>query len=478
MNGSLQAPQQQLLQPQTTGSNPFRQSMLVPQSTGMQLFGANMGQMGGLASPNQGGFNMGSPVGPSSMPHTPVPSAPFAAPTPSPFLVSSANPSNMPARPASTPLTSSMSAQTSNLQPVKSHQTGTRNPFGPVSTDTPPVPKAPTLFELSTGMFNQNQANQNAMNQFGMQQQQQQQMAQQQQPQQTGMNGFNFANSALNPGASDISSVASSFTFSNKPQATGAPTSPLTSQNTSATNSTTTSGSAFSDSLFSSGLSSQQTGSTNASAMSPTMQNSSMQPVKSHVTGFSGLKPFKPSSSFGASLVGTLPSIPGSAPQTPAITGLPAPNGLSSPSAAGTGSSPSFLSSPPGSGPANGSTAGGGLSFLNNQPTGATGGFGSTPGAGGGPGLSKFGQSLGVGLRPQMTGGGSANPFRASSAGMPTGGLPMPNFGGGFQSSMPTGMGMGMGSSQPFGANFGASPFGMQNQNQQQQQANGTASLI
>src|SRR6188768_862749 len=42
MNGSLQAPQQQLLQPQTTGSNPFRQSMLVPQSTGMQLFGGNM----------------------------------------------------------------------------------------------------------------------------------------------------------------------------------------------------------------------------------------------------------------------------------------------------------------------------------------------------------------------------------------------------------------------------------------------------
>jgi len=93
-------------------------------------------------------------------------------------------------------------------------------------------------------------------------------------------------------------------------------------------------------------------------------------------------------------------------------------------------------------------------SFLGSQPTGATGGFGgNTP---------SFGSTLGVGLRPQMTGGGSANPFRASTVGN----VGQPNFGA--SAFQHTGA-----ASQPFSANM----LGLQQQHQQQQ-ANTMASLI
>ncbi|KAJ4473659.1 ANTH domain-containing protein [Lentinula aciculospora] len=452
-------PQQQsgFLQPQATG-NPFRQSMLMTQTTGMAMFGVGGGiqqqpqpqlyqqqqsrssSFGTVDVASNGFSSMNglpsaqslSSIGSSSLSPSPV-SAPFAQQTPLPQM-------NVPARPASTPLTAFGSTRSSSAtspppaQPVKTHQTGTRNPFGPISSPPPPVPKQPTLMELASGIGGQNG------NISGQQQQTMQGAPQLPQP--TGFGSFSFNLSALGPGASDMSSVASSFS-SQKVEGTvpSGQTSPkypgppdfLDFQKPS----TTTTGSTFSDSLFSSSLSTQGTGVTSNSS-APSISFSPAAPLRSQTTGFGGLKPFKPSSSFGASLLESLPSIPGSSPATPAVTGTP-----SSPQGGNTSSS----------GPPSG--------FSSSQPTG----FGQFSSFGGSPGSIQYtglnqssalgstgmGSTLGQGLRPQMTGGG-ANPFRASMFSTTPNGIP----------SMPTSNSTLMG-----GSTFGSS---YQNGNSQQQQ--------
>jgi len=270
---------------------------------------------------------------------------------------------------------------------------------------------------------------------------QSQQSTQQQSPQQQqadAFSGFSFNKSTLNPGATDISSVASSFTFN--PNAAKSTISDKPSSNNSGfmgsqRTGTTATGSTFSDS------SSSQPNRTSTLPASPTTQGSA--PAISHVTGFSGLKPFIPSSSFGASLIEQIP-IPGAGSISPATNGTT--NAGNGPATSPGGTNHISSSSTP-----NGT---GSYSFLSSQPTGATGGFTGTN--------STFGSTLGVGLRPQMTGGGSANPFRASSVGGLSFGVPAS-----FQS---------MGSSQPLGANvFGMSgAFGVPGQ--QQPEAHGAMS--
>lgn len=381
-SGFPQLRQQTILQPQLTGGNPFRQTMLIPQSTGMVLFGASQG-------PN--GHQISQGAGASVFSQSPNSTMPLNAPTPSMGAPSN----NMPARPSSTPLTSSV-ATSQPLQPVKSHQTGTKNPFGPITNSPPPVPKAPTLLELTTGMA--------AMNGNAPQNQQ----SAQQHLKADSFSNFSFNNSTLNPGATDISSVASSFAFN--PNAVG-------SEKSSSNNS------GFMAST---------------SPLSPTMQGSS--PVNSHAAGFKGLKPFIPSSSFGASLMESLPFVPGSGTTNPTTSSTSTNTGNGSP-----GGINQFSSSSP-----NGT---GNYSFLNSQPTGATGGFNGAS--------STFTKSsLGVGLRPQMTGGGSANPFRASS---------IPSFGG------PTSSFQSMGPSQPLGANMFGMTGGAFGGEGQQPQPHGTA---
>ncbi|THU91532.1 ANTH-domain-containing protein [Dendrothele bispora CBS 962.96] len=449
--GSFLQPQQAFLQPQVTGANPFRQTMLLPQTTGMAMFGVGGS---GLVSAQTGTQNLSQTQGVSAFGNpgaTQTTGSSLFAPSPATATGAhnTAPASSLPARPASTPLTSLSSPNTAAsppiAQPVKTHQTGTRNPFGPVSSPPPPpVPKPPTLMELAMGLGSQQQ----------QQLQQPQQQAQAQQPQSTGafggLGGFSFGSSSLNPGATDMSGVASSFSFLQSdsgtkaiPSAFNATANPLTTQNTS----TTTTGSTISDSLFSSSLSSQATGTTNTSMPSITMTGASSGPVKSHTTGFGGLKPFKPSSSFGASLLESLPPIPGSAPTTPAVTGnsSPLPSGLSS----GT-TSPNGFSSGLGS---TGSSFGSGLG---SQPTGL-GAFSAQPTT-----LSSgnFGTgSLGVGLRPQMT--GVANPFRASMfSALPNGGSPSPGSGAPSQNpslSQPASLGSGGSSNQ---TSLGGSLFG------------------
>ncbi len=144
----------------------------------------------------------------------------------------------------------------------------------------------------------------------------------------------------------------------------------------------------------------------------------------------------------------------------PAITGSPSP-------ASGLSNVTSATSPPTGSFNNQNVASNSSYSFLNSQPTGATGGFG---------GASAARSTLGVGLRPQITGGGAANPFRASMAAglaMP-GGTSTQNFGASpfpFQTS-PTGLPSNAG--QPFGANSFGGVLG----NQQQPQQSATNSLI
>ncbi|KAI0741287.1 ANTH domain-containing protein [Daedaleopsis nitida] len=409
---SFLAPQQTgFLQPQMTGANPFRQSTLFPQSTGMPFGGQNMGtsqsmnpfpvqnatqQQPPMQNSSQFQFQP-SLMGQQSSPSTQntQPSFPFSNPLagmssamPSsgptiaqPFAQSastSAPPSSLPPRSATAPLTGpGTSSSPPPAQPVKTHQTGSRNPFGQVITPAPPVPKPPTLMELAMGMSNQGNTGSPGSTQ-----------PQQQQPMQTGAfpsfgnfgssfagqpNGMSTTGSTNTSGSGSLmASIASSFatgsTDSSKPGPGQNSMTPLAAQPTSST----TTGSTFSDSLFSS-LSSQPTGATSVGApsisVSPT--GAGAAPLQRQQTGFSGLKAFKPSSSFGAALLESLPPIP-SAPSTPA------------------GSPPA---SNPGSTIASQTT---GFPGLGTQPTG-------------------FGSSLGVGLRPQATGTlGGANPFRAS----------------------------------------------------------------
>jgi hypothetical protein len=93
-------------------------------------------------------------------------------------------------------------------------------------------------------------------------------------------------------------------------------------------------------------------------------------------------------------LLESLPPIAGSGPTTPAVTG--SMSAISSTSMDPWKTQTSTASTA-------GVQASSNLPFLSNQPTGAMGGFGTR-------------STLGVGLRPQVTGGGAANPFRASMA--------------------------------------------------------------
>ena len=424
------------LQPQTTGSNPFRQSALIPQATAASPFAqSNFGQpqvqfngsnnpfpmQGQLQSPPVSNFASAPPTQQhfdtnlsSSNSFQPQPSSmsPWAAPQ----QMSAPTNNSVPTRPASTPITSlafGNKPASPPPQPVKTHQTGSRNPFGVPAQPAPPVPKVPTLMELAMGINNNAQSQQ-----------------QQVQPQQIGFNGFSAFGGSSTLGASSpssqqgsgMSNIASSFSMNgggytgSKPEESqsfglglsnfgalnlGSSTSPptLPSQNTS----TTSSG--FSDSIFSS-LSSQPTGATSNVTGATTPSITFSPPLKPQTTGFSGIKAFKPTSSFGASLLESLPPIPQSAPSTPGSQPSPTLNSaMSSPGTTSVGGSFGLSSQQTG------------MPSLSGQPTGATS-F-SAFGAGAGTG-----STVGVGLRPQMTGAGGANPFRATmfATGAGTGG--------------------------------------------------------
>ncbi|KAG8871396.1 hypothetical protein FRB97_008727 [Tulasnella sp. 331] len=465
------------LQPQVTGAiNPFRQSTLGPQATSSPFgpFGgpASAGPLGATASPWGNSLSNGTHA-PFSVPQpTGIASGPFgngaANPTQSPFapVVSSNTDGNkiIPpfARPASTPITSANDP----AKPLTSQMTGSRNPFGrPKSPPPPPVPPVPTMGQLATGLQGGAQGAggpSNPSSLFGSA---------------YGGNttwpgagagaggmgagaassggmfgaafgsafGGNTVAQSAGAGASGtgagtalsggMSSVASEFAFS-KPNSTPADTNNASQTSTNlfgnsnsspfgalSPQTTSTSSSITPFSSFS-----QPTGSSTATS-TPSI-------LKPQQTGFGGssIKPFKPASSFGASLLDSLPTIPqGSALSTSTSFGQTNANTNTS----------STLSSN-----SNGTTTATGLA---SQPTGF-GSSGMFGGGGIGPGT---GPRLNGGLQPQMTGG---NPFRASMFA----GTGQPGSGGGANIGGAPSQQPGL-ASQATGFGFG-SPFGSSNQ--------------
>lgn len=409
------------LQPQPTGANPFRQSVLVPQATGIPAFN-NMAIMATPPPPvpqTESLFQMTSNLQSHS----------FGQPVD--LLVQVRQSMEVPPRPASTPLTSfvanSSSVSPPIAQPVKSHQTGSRNPFGVPVTPAPPVPKPPTLLELSTGFGRLGVVD-----------------GGQPIPQlQSTASSIHQVQSTTTASASTFSTVASSFAFTNKLEenasSLGSDLNRLGSLSQNSQVAPTNMGFNASDSLFSS-RSSQPTNSTVSSHAPPIPVTG---PIKAQPTGFGGVKPFKPSSSFGASLLGALPPIPQSGTTTP------------DPSVQTTthSSAPSLPANLNLNGSVYTSTMGNSnaLQTMNAQPTGL-------------PQRANGGSTLGVGLRPQVTGAlGGANPFRATmfataSTSPTVGGVPAlassastPPFGG---------LSNGTGVSSIFAPPFGNGAFG------------------
>ncbi|KAF8329537.1 ANTH domain-containing protein [Cantharellus anzutake] len=406
--------QPNFLRPQTTGSNPFRQSMLLPHNTGVPGFG-------GPSSPTNPFPRPASSMGLSAFGGNPMESPSFTTVSNTLFGESGqatplsgttgvgfgnqdkVNMARGISRPASTPIRSSTLFSPISGS-VKSHQTGSRNPFGePLPPPVPPVPKGPTLHQLAAGAWSfsheTSKGSPPATNPFP-----------------TTSSPAPFANTGTNEGLSAslkpqqtgaglISSIASSFATDTTPRSFPLPQP----ASTSAVNANVNTSNPFpssSSQLLSAPSPSlgpfAPTSAAPASAPSPSIASVQPQP-----TGFGGsaVRPFKPSSSFGASLLEKLPPIP-SEPGTPMpslatngalpnVTGMPDSFGSFS-----TNTSPSIASQSPWSAPPTLNSTGGRFS-----PSPSTT---LSPNTSGGVGL------LGVGLRPQPT--GSANPFRLSMA--------------------------------------------------------------
>ena len=471
------------VQPQATGFNP---SPFGPSPTNLSPFGPspvyqgnqgtspfqNLGQTSGQQQ--QISFDTAGPFGTNQQPNM---SPPFTLPQqmhqqqsqPPPQPQNLVNNMSVPPRPASAPL------KTSSPEPIKplvAQRTGSKNPFGIPTSPPPPVPKVPTLMEL-------------AMNK-------QQELRQMQQQQQNGQPGHISSNTS-NPSAGlTMSSVASDFAalgFRNNNPGTNT----LSPQMTSTTNS-----SFSADTLFSS-VSTQPTGATTSTIPSISVQPTSG--LTSHPTGlgtFTGLKTFKPSSSFGASLLESLPPIPGSGPTTPSATsenqgqlGSPPRSTVSSPSPAVNTST--TLGGIGGFGTSGLTTQPTGLGALNSQQplmTGLGGGLGTGPSTNGlgnglGPNLSTTtgtgtgAGGVGVGLRPQMTDAqGVANPFRTTMFSTNTSTPGFGGIGGGLSGGLGTNPGLGFGGFTGGLGGLGGTPFGQNPNTQPQPQQQQQGSLI
>jgi hypothetical protein len=441
------------LQPQLTGSNPFRQSMFLPQTTGMPMGNTSGFEFTGLgASPSPPALQQPQAVGLSNF----VTQQSFITPGPDATKSNSPFAGVMINRPASTP------AGHSNppvIKPLVPHVTGSRNPFGqPRQASPPPVPKAPTIQELLAAKANG----------IPLNPQQQQATPTGFSPQQAFFTGAFGTSSGLSPFKftenqnQNMSSVASSFALGSPGPSKNPTSSTITSQPTglphlTAQNTSTTTTSGFSDAFSALSLNNSTPLTTGTTFTSGPGLNTN-GPLQPQATGFAGLKPFKPTSAFGASLMDSLPTVPGSGAATPSGQGSPKLGALNSASTLGTSSNTSTLTLP--------SFSVDGPSTLNAQPTGLTNLGGPLPLSGMNPldpNLRGGGTStVGVGLRPQPT--GTANPFRASMVSpQMTGTLFSPTSGSGISNGASLfgggagGTGSSIGGLQ--GSGFGATPF-------------------
>lgn len=392
------------LQPQPTGSNPFRQSMFLPQTTGMPMGNTSGFGVAGLgASPSPPALQQPQAVGFSNFlaQQSSITSGPDATKPYSPFAGPMIN------RPASTPAGHSNPPA---IKPLVPHVTGSRNPFGqPRQSSPPPVPKAPTIQELLAAKANEIPL-----------------MPQLQQATPTGVSSqqaFSTGAFGTSSGFSpfkltenqnqNMSSVASNFVLGSHEPSRNPASSTLTSQPTglpqiTAQNTSTTTTSGFSDAFSALSLSSPAPSTTGTAYTSASGLNTN-GPLQPQATGFAGLKPFKPTSAFGASLMDSLPTVPGSGATTPSGRGSPKLGSSNSvemsssnptlnvPSFSMDGSTPTQTWLGPGNAQGTALTGFSGPGGMNTHDPNLRGGGTST---------------VGVGLRPQPT--GTANPFRAS----------------------------------------------------------------
>ncbi|BEJ15286.1 hypothetical protein CspHIS471_0410530 [Cutaneotrichosporon sp. HIS471] len=366
---SLHPQQTGFLQPQTTGSNPFRQSTM-PQATGMASNAMmGMGGMGGMGMSHTGGMGGMGMSGSFSQPATP-----FGQPN-----LTGDN------RPSSTPNVLGSVVRTDSPKPLTAQKTGSNNPFAPpggIPQPAPPMPHQPNMNEMAQQRFQAQFAAAGGLNP-------QQQMGQQHaQPQQQPNNDpWNFdplsssSSTAAKP-SSAMGDIASAFAMDKQPGQ---------------------------DDFFSQ-FNSLSVMDSNANVNSGS--GGFLQPQRTGVGG-SAIKPFKPTSSFGAQLEQSLPPIP-------------EPGGVTSPGANGVGTQATGFPFNSGSGP---SSPGAGGATLGEQATGFpfSAGLGTlSTGFPGGLGAQSPGsaQSPAAGVPAPSTG----FPFGGLNA-QPTGFQPTSSFG-------------------------------------------------
>ncbi|PWN46422.1 ANTH-domain-containing protein, partial [Ceraceosorus guamensis] len=451
--GFLGAQPTGMLQPQMTGMNPFRQSMMMgPQPTGM---GSPLGGQA-FSQPTQQQQQQtpqhSSAPGLSGLsPQEQTPSSAFGS--------NNAFASTSAAPPASNVAAGQSLGAPAKLLPQK---TGSNNPFKPPPGSTPPpspppTNKGPTLQQLAMGAFGPPQQGGGV---YGLGHGAWNPTAQQQsQPQNAGANGASQLQTG--PGSQSqtqalvpmktglISSVASEFASGRGNAASPAPTA----QPSSAP-------AATSPSLNAASLTGQQgAGASLASPFAAMSVNGSNgfappSPLAPQKTGFAGsnIKPFQPTSSFGASLAASSsfapspslspaptsglppnmtgnpfayststqhPSQPATAPQAQSNEGFPsfasaASASQGTPAASNFGLNPSGLSLPPTN-----------PSYLPTQPTGFGASlFGTTstpssaPFQASGPSANTTSFGSNAALAPQPTGfaGSNVKPFQPTSA--------------------------------------------------------------
>ncbi|PWN90690.1 ANTH-domain-containing protein [Acaromyces ingoldii] len=396
------------LQSQPTGFNPFRQSMMVqPQATG---FGSSspFGQMlpPGLDQQQQQQQQQPQQQQPQQPQQTGVPSSSSASSALNSFNSAFGGPASSSASPAGGAPAQAPPSRAASA-PIKSQKTGSRNPFAPPPGQTPPPsppppqPRGPSLFELAMGRSGPTAG---GGGNYGLgagawdgtdptrkpsDQQQQQQPSQGLVPQKTGLIG-SIASEFTSVGAQNSQQQQSSLPSAGQgqlqDQAQG--------QNQGQTN----------------GLQSS------FGALSLGENRPAPAPLQAQPTGFAGssVQPFKPTSSFGASLAASGPfSQPTSpAPVAPNMTGNPFALSNGAPSSAQNGASTNGLSSQPTgfhSLSSNGASTGG----LASQPTGfGSSLFASSSSSSSGPGAT----SPGLTAQPTGFAGSSIKPFQPTSA--------------------------------------------------------------
>lgn len=378
----MQAQPTGFLQPQATGSNPFRQSMMPISGSMGNLAGQATGQPFGSHSAfgsGSGSFSQPSSAGPFS-PSTINTSAFGTGSAPNSAFGQGSQPNSaFGAGPSFAQGPQTSSPQPTSPKPLTAQKTGSNNPFAPpggIPAPQAPVPKMPNLNELAQQKYQQQFAQAGGLNPTPASQQPQ--SPQQQQPRRQQSSPWDPLGPSTN-GGTGMSDIASAFAIDNKQQ------SQQTGQNKDLLSS-------FGDLNFGS---------------SPTGNNEFLQPQKTGIGG-STVKPFQPTSSFGKSLMESLPPIaePSTSPSglQPQSTGFPFQHGgqfTSSPAA-----SPGLTQ--PGANGANGASSPGG-----NSPFGQPNSFGQ-----GGQGLShstSFGafppRSNSVSSPPSKSFTGAPSPF-------------------------------------------------------------------